>query len=90
MAVENKCIPHLPGVVLLTTGKKNSEWKRKVLVLILILFCYFLHDHDTQAAVLTHRKDFWIFVFCIILSWFGAHDDDDHKQHAAWRMEEVA
>ena len=30
MAVENKCIPHLPGVVLLTTGKKNSEWKRKV------------------------------------------------------------
>ena len=58
--------------------------------MILVLCYYFLHDHDTQAAVLTHRKDFWIFVFCIILSWFGAHDDDDHKQHAAWRMEEVA
>ena len=22
-----------------------------------------------------------------MLSWFGAHDDDDHKQHAVWRME---
>ena len=22
-----------------------------------------------------------------MLSWFGAHDDDDHKQHAAWRMD---
>ena len=60
---------------------------RRERFLILILFYYFLHDHDTQAAVLTHRKALWILVFCIILSWFGAHDDDDHKQHAAWKRE---
>ena len=58
---------------------------------ILIVLYYFLHDHDAQAAALTHRKEFWIFVSClIILSWFGAHDDDDHEQRAAWRTEEVA
>jgi hypothetical protein len=36
-----------------------------ILILFLILFCYFLHDHDTQAAVLTHRKNLWIFVFVL-------------------------